>query len=53
MYAEIWQSPRDGLWYWHIRGANHEIVTHSEGYTLKAAALHALRLVFRGPIRDR
>jgi uncharacterized protein YegP (UPF0339 family) len=53
MYAEIWKSPFDGLWYWHVRGRNHEIVTQSEGYTTKASALHGLRLIFNGPVYDR
>jgi uncharacterized protein YegP (UPF0339 family) len=53
MYAEIWKSPFDGLWYWHVRGRNHEIVTQSEGYTTRAGALHGLRLIFSGPLYDR
>lgn len=32
-YWEKWQSARDGLWYWHLRAGNHEIVAHGEGYT--------------------
>lgn len=51
MYAQVWQSQKDALWYWHVRGANHEIVSQSEGYTTQAAALHGLRLIFKGPIR--
>jgi uncharacterized protein YegP (UPF0339 family) len=53
MYAEIWKSALNGLWYWHIRSGNHEIVSQSEGYTTKTAALHGLRLIFDGPAYDR
>lgn len=53
MYAEIWLSPHNLHWYWHIKAANHEIVSQSQGYTTKAAALHGLRLVFSGNIYDR
>ncbi len=52
-YAEIWKSPLNGNWYWHIRGGNHEIVAQSEGYTTRAAAEHGLRVVFGGPLYDR
>ena len=53
MYAEIWKSSHNGHWYWHVRAANHEIVTQSQGYTTKAAALHGLSLIFTGPTYER
>lgn len=53
MYAEIWKSPRDGFWYWHICAANHQIVSQSEGYVSKQGALHGLRLFFNGPCYDK
>jgi uncharacterized protein YegP (UPF0339 family) len=53
VYAEIWKSPRNHQWYWHIRAANHEIVSQSEGYMTKAGAIHGLRLIFSGPVYDR
>lgn len=31
-YWQAWQSEADGLWYWHLRSMNHEIVAHGEGY---------------------
>jgi uncharacterized protein YegP (UPF0339 family) len=51
MYAQVWQSPNDGLWYWHVRGANHEVVSQGEGHPTKDGAIRSLRLTFKGPIR--
>jgi hypothetical protein len=54
-YAEIWQSTRDHLWYWHIcANGNHEpLARSSEGYTIKPDALYGLRLFYNGPVYDR
>lgn len=30
-------------WYWHLRGANGEIVCSSEGYATKASAVRATK----------
>lgn len=35
-YWEGWQSDADGLWYWHLRDANHRIIAHGEGYASKS-----------------
>ena len=32
---DIWQSKKDGLWYFHLKGPNGEIIAHSEGFTTK------------------
>lgn len=48
LYFTFNQSPADQLWYFRFLGANHEIVAHGEGYTSKAACLHAIRLVDGG-----
>jgi uncharacterized protein len=53
MYFQIW--PSGGLWYWHLKAANHEIIAQGEGYTNKAAALHAISLVkqsYNAPVYD-
>ncbi|MFD0895444.1 DUF1508 domain-containing protein [Luteolibacter ambystomatis] len=43
MYYEVFQ--RGGLWYWHLKGGNNEIIANGEGYTAKSSALHAISLV--------
>jgi uncharacterized protein YegP (UPF0339 family) len=53
VYAELWRSRNDGQYYWHVKShGNHNTLAHSEGYTTKAAALHGLRLVYDGPVRE-
>jgi hypothetical protein len=32
----------DGLWYWHLKAANNEIVAQGEGYSRKADAYRAV-----------
>ena len=32
---EKWESPKDGLWYFHLKAPNREIIASSEGYTTK------------------
>ncbi len=43
MYFQIWQS--GGLWYWHLKAANNEIIAQGEGYSSKSNCLHAISLV--------
>ena len=44
MYFEYWKA-QDGNWYWHLKGANHEIVAQGEGYVTKHGVEHAITLV--------
>ena len=30
---EYWKSENDGLWYFHLKAPNGEIIANSEGYT--------------------
>ena len=32
---EMWESKKDGQWYFHLRASNGEIVASSQGYTTK------------------
>lgn len=32
---EYWQSGKDGLWYFHLKAPNNEIIAQSQGYTTK------------------
>jgi uncharacterized protein YegP (UPF0339 family) len=43
MKFELWQS--GGLWYWHLRAANNEIIAQGEGYVNRKDAEHAVNLV--------
>jgi uncharacterized protein YegP (UPF0339 family) len=40
-YFNIFKSDKNNLWYWHLVGANGEIMTGSEGYTSKQHAQRA------------
>ena len=42
---EYWQSPKDGQWYWHLKGANGKVVCHGEGHPTKAKAIRAARSI--------
>ena len=44
---EIWQSPKDGLWYFHLVAPNNEIVTQSQGYTTKDSCMNGIESVKR------
>ncbi len=46
MYFEI--LPATAGYYWRIRGANHEILAHSEVLTSKAACQNAINVVKGG-----
>jgi uncharacterized protein YegP (UPF0339 family) len=48
MYFEIRQNKVNYWWYWRMLSANHEIIANGEGYTRKAACLHAIDLVDGG-----
>jgi len=45
MYYTIWKSTADGLWYWNLRSANHQIIANGEGYYNKTDVLHVIGLV--------
>ena len=45
MRFEIWQSPENSQWYWHLKAANDEIVASGEGYRNEKDCLHAIGLV--------
>jgi len=32
---EMWESEKDGQWYFHLKAPNGEIVASSQGYTTK------------------
>ena len=44
MFYQIWQS-KEGLWHWHLKADNQEIIAHGEGYASKEVCLHAINLV--------
>lgn len=43
MYYQKWQ---DGArqWRWHLRGGNHEIISHGESYVNESGCDHAIAL---------
>ena len=34
-----------GLWHWHLKAENQEIIAHGEDYASKEVCLHAINLV--------
>ena len=44
MVYQIWQS-EEGLWQWHLKAENQEIIAHGEGYASKEVCLYAINLV--------
>jgi uncharacterized protein YegP (UPF0339 family) len=32
---EYWKSKKDGMWYFHLKAPNGEVIVDSEGYTTK------------------
>ena len=32
---EMWESEKDGLWYFHLKAPNGEVIASSEGYNTK------------------
>jgi uncharacterized protein YegP (UPF0339 family) len=43
MSFQIWES--EGLWYWHLKAENQEIIAEGGGYTSKEVCVHAINLV--------
>ena len=43
MRYTIWESKKDGQWYWNLIARNGEIVAASEGYSSKQMALKGIR----------
>jgi uncharacterized protein YegP (UPF0339 family) len=48
MYFTIRKNKVNQWWYWRMLSGNNEIIANGEGYTTKAACLHAIRLVDGG-----
>ena len=44
MYFQIYVD-KNHEWRWRLKGGNHEIIAHGEGYTTKQNCLHAINLV--------
>lgn len=44
MKYEMWKA-EDGLWYWHLRSGNNEIVAQGEGYKNRQHCIDAVNLV--------
>jgi uncharacterized protein YegP (UPF0339 family) len=42
---EYWESPKDGLWYFHLIAPNNEIVAQSQGYTTKENCINGIEAV--------
>lgn len=42
---EYWQSPKDGMWYFHLIAPNNEIITQSQGYTTKDSCMNGINAV--------
>lgn len=43
MKYEIWKS--NGLWYWHLKAGNSQIIAAGEGYYNRQDCLHVISLV--------
>lgn len=42
---EVFQSPRNNQWYWHLKSANGKVIAHGEGHTRKQDAERAIKTV--------
>lgn len=42
-----WKSDNDGLWYFHLKGPNKEIIAQSEGYETMQNCLDGIESVKR------
>jgi uncharacterized protein YegP (UPF0339 family) len=42
---DIWQSPKDGLWYFHLVSPNNEIIAQSQGYTTKENCISGINAI--------
>ena len=40
-----WQSDKDGLWYFHLKAPNNEIIAQSEGYETMQNCLNGIESV--------
>lgn len=43
MYYQKWKDG-NGEWRWHLRGGNHEIISHGESYVSEAGCDNAISL---------
>jgi uncharacterized protein YegP (UPF0339 family) len=43
MYYQKWKDSA-GQWRWHLRAANHEIISHGESYVNESGCDHAISL---------
>ena len=43
MYYQKWKDGT-GQWRWHLRGGNHEIISHGESYVSENGCDHAITL---------
>jgi uncharacterized protein YegP (UPF0339 family) len=43
MYYQKWKDAA-GQWRWHLRGGNHEIISHGESYVHESGCDHAINL---------
>lgn len=44
MKYEMWQAA-GGLWYWHLKASNNEIIAQGQGYSIRQECLDAVNLV--------
>ena len=44
-YYEIFQSDKNGQWYFHLKAGNHEIILASQGYVSKSGAENGVNSV--------
>jgi len=43
VYYQKWKDG-NGEWRWHLRGGNHEIISHGESYVSEGGCDHAISL---------
>lgn len=56
MYFQVYREAgggRNADWRWRLRAGNHEIIASGEGYSSRAAVLHAVNLVKEVTARTR
>jgi uncharacterized protein YegP (UPF0339 family) len=42
---EMWESSKDGQWYFHLKAPNGEVIVSSEGYSTKDNCTHGIESV--------
>jgi uncharacterized protein YegP (UPF0339 family) len=42
---EIWQSKKDGQWYFHLVAPNNEVIAQSQGYTTKDNCINGVNAI--------